>query len=431
MNVDVNSPTISYDESKALANHADPAVRAALARRPDIRPEILYFLAEDDDAEVRRAIAGNAGAPGQTNLLLAQDTDVGVRSGLAAKIAAVAPDLTAQQRSKVREQTYAALEMLAEDQIQVVREALAEALKDIPDAPPDIVKTLARDLVIEVSGPVLEHSPVLTDADLVEIIEDSPIDGALNAIARRDALEEMVADAIVATDDVSAITDLLDNDSAQIREQTLDDLIDKAAGVELWQKPLVARSRLPSGAAGRMARYLADNLMSELQQRADLDPDALAQVKSAMAERFGDGPADLDMDLSNAAAPAQDFLTVEPPMDMVMRLYNARKLDSKMVEKAMSSSDHGFVFAALLVRAGVDVNVGRKMFREKNPKGIVALCWKANLPISLCIQVQQRLGRLPPGQIMMPAEGGQYPMTDDELEWQLEFFRDLVQKAGS
>ncbi len=428
MNVDVNSPTITYDESKELARNPDPSVRAQLARRADIKPEILYFLAEDDDADVRRAVANNADAPGPTDILLARDADVAVRSDLATKIANVAPELSAAEQQKIRKSTHAALEMLAKDQIDVVRQVLSDALKDVADAPAGIIRTLARDMVAEVSGPVLENSPVLTDRDLIEIIEDAPVDGALNAIAKRSELDEMVADAIVATDNISAITDLLDNDSAQIREQTLDDLVEKAAGVELWHKPLVARATLPSGAAERMARYLAGNLLAELQQRADLDAAALQQVQSVVTERFGDATTDPDMD--GGAAPAQDFLQADPPMDMVMRLYNARKLDAKMVSKAMMSSDHGFVFAALLIRAGLEPDVGRKMFREKNPKGIVSLCWKANLPMALCVQVQQRLGRLPPDQIVMPGEAGDYPLADDEMEWQLEFFRDLTTKAG-
>ena len=42
--------TIGYDEAKRLARDGDPAVRAHLAARDDVWPEILYFLAEDDSA---------------------------------------------------------------------------------------------------------------------------------------------------------------------------------------------------------------------------------------------------------------------------------------------------------------------------------------------------------------------------------------------
>ena len=43
---------LSYDEEKQLAHDGDVAARARLAARNDVRPEILYFLAEDPAPEV-------------------------------------------------------------------------------------------------------------------------------------------------------------------------------------------------------------------------------------------------------------------------------------------------------------------------------------------------------------------------------------------
>ncbi|NQU56204.1 MAG: hypothetical protein HQ513_03140, partial [Rhodospirillales bacterium] len=48
-----NQELISYAEAKELARHEDPEVRRKLALRDDIKPEILYYLAEDSDTEVR------------------------------------------------------------------------------------------------------------------------------------------------------------------------------------------------------------------------------------------------------------------------------------------------------------------------------------------------------------------------------------------
>ena len=64
-------PKLSYDESKRLARDGDAAVRVHLAAREDVRPEVLYFLAEDDSAEVRGCIAANLSTPRQADLVLA------------------------------------------------------------------------------------------------------------------------------------------------------------------------------------------------------------------------------------------------------------------------------------------------------------------------------------------------------------------------
>jgi uncharacterized protein (DUF2336 family) len=418
---DVNSATISYEDSKELATHVDAAVRAKLAQRKDVRPEILYFLAEDPDPDVRRAIAENAAAPDLSHVLLAADADEVVRTGLASKIAAKAPGLEADDSDRARRATYEALEMLARDQLKVVRGVLSEALKDVPGAPHGIIMTLARDLEIDVSGPVLEFSPVLGDDDLLEIIAAERAEGALGAIARRENVGEPISDAIVATDDTAAIADLLSNNSAQIREETLDRLVDAAENVELWHKPLVARHHLPEGAAARMAHYLADSLLAELGQRTDLDQATLAEVRATVSKRIGSRGQDTPV-----PAGGQDFLKGEQPMNMVMRLYNARKLEAKVVEKALMASDYGFVFAALLVRAGLGPEVGRRIFQEKHPKAIMGLCWKAGLSAEMGEQVQKRMGRVAPGELLKATESGGYPLSEQDLAWQLEFFSDLM-----
>ncbi len=54
-----------------LARHEDPKVRLALAARNDVKPEILYFLAEDPSRPVRQAAAANTTTPGTANRKLA------------------------------------------------------------------------------------------------------------------------------------------------------------------------------------------------------------------------------------------------------------------------------------------------------------------------------------------------------------------------
>ncbi|MGB1025547.1 MAG: DUF2336 domain-containing protein, partial [Rhodospirillaceae bacterium] len=263
---------LSYEESREAAIHEDVEVRRLLAERRDVVPEVLYFLAEDPDPEVRRNIARNQATPPLANVLLAKDIEEDVRADLASRIAKLAPQLNENEQDRVRRATFEALANLARDQIPKVRTILAETLKDVAGAPPSVIRRLALDAELAVSAPVLEFSPVLTAADLLEIIRSDPVSAKLSAISKRDGLEEQVSDAIVATDDVAAISDLLTNQSAQIREETLDLVIDRARGVPEWEEPLVNRPRLHAGAAQRLALFVADNLVEALLRRRDLDP---------------------------------------------------------------------------------------------------------------------------------------------------------------
>lgn len=77
---------VDYEESKKIARSDDIAARRNLAANATARPELLYFLAEDQAAEVRREIASNPTTPMQADLILARDRDDQVRVDLVHKI---------------------------------------------------------------------------------------------------------------------------------------------------------------------------------------------------------------------------------------------------------------------------------------------------------------------------------------------------------
>lgn len=213
------------------------------------------------------------------------------------------------------------------------------------------------------------------------------------------------------------------NDSAQIREETLDDLIDKAPDQSLWHKPLVARPTLPKGAAERMASFLADNLLETLTSRGDLDADSLNAVKAAVQSRLSGGKP---VKVGNAPQAVQDFLNMEPPIDMVSNLYKRGRLDRQVVVRALQSADHGFVFATLVVRSDLSQDVVRNIFSERDAKAITALCWRSGLPVELAVTIQQHMGRIAPSELIKPDASGDYPLDDGEMTWLLDFHVGMV-----
>ncbi len=417
MNARPKAEAITYEEAKKLARHMDAKVRLSLAERQDVKPEILYFLTNDPSPEVRRAIANNPTTPRQADLVLASDADEEVRTSIAGRITQAGLDLSGGNREKLTE----ALEILARDQITRVRQILSEALKDMTDAPPEVIRNLALDSEAVVATPVLEFSPVLSDEDLLEIIEQGPASGGLGAISRRAQVNETVADAVVETNDEEAIADLLSNPSAQLREETLDDLIERADSHELWHAPLVSRPKLPARAATRLAHFLADNLLETLQTRQDLDTETLEAVKSVVQRRIDGETPSADIETGHGL----DFLDAELPIDMAKRLHKAGKLDRKVIAKALHASDHSFVVAALAVRTDLAIKVIRKIFTAKSSKGILALSWKAGLPLGLAVQIQTRMARIAPEEVLGDRSGSGYPLGEDEMSWQLQFFGDI------
>lgn len=399
------SRTLDYDQSKRLARDADPEVRRSLARRTDVQPEVLYYLAEDQVADVRREIAGNAASPRQADLLLAIDKNPSVRHALACKIATIAPSLSREQRDQVRRLTEDVIETLARDQAVRVRQVVAEALKDLTDVSPEVIGRLARDAELVVAGPILEHSPVLLDSDLIDIIAGGPIRGALAAIARRANLAMEVTDAVVgaavnAPAEAPAITALLANGSAQIREETLDRILDRAPEFDDWHAPLVHRRALPQRALRRLAGFVAHSLLDILQQRDDLDPGTAREVAAVVERRLAEeddtpGPA-----VSAEAAPVGE----------------------EAISAAIARGDRRAVTDALARDSDLPRDQVERMLQSQSAKGITALAWKAGLPARLAVQLQLRLAGISPHATLKPREGVLYPLSEEEMTWQIEFF---------
>lgn len=412
---------MDYDTAKKLAASGDAGQRRMVAARADTQPEILFYLANDASAEVRREIARNNATPRQADLLLCGDPDEEVRSGLARKIALLVPSLPADRVGQLERMTMDIVEALARDQASAVRRVVAETLKDQPGAPPHVIQQLARDLELSVSGPVLRHSPLLTDDDLLSIIGSQPMDGKLVAIAQRAGLSGGVSEAVARTQSEAAVAALLGNASAQIREETLDRIIDMAPKFEPWHGPLVRRPSLPPKAAARIAGFVSEQLMRVLENRADLPPDVRTAVRNAVLERGranrGGGAEPLGIDDETA-----DEAPKERPMERARKAHAAGKLDEDMVGAALTQGDRGFVLAALSVRANVPLEAVDKIIGGQSARGVTALCWRAKLSMRLCRQIQLRIANIPPTSVLNARDGTHYPMSDSEMNWQLEFF---------
>jgi len=414
---------IGYEESKRLAASTEPADRRALARHSQLRPELLYYLAADGDAEVRAAVAANEATPVQADLILARDRDDKVRVDLARKIARLTPGLGAEQQERLREMTYEALEILVRDQVPHVRQVIAEVLKDVADAPPAVIRSLARDSEIVVAEPVLQFSPVLSDEDLLGIIRNSPIPGALAAIARRARVPADVSDAIGASPDADAIAALLENPSAQIREETLDRLIERAPDFATWHRALVLRPLLPRNAARKLAHFVAANLLSLLAERRDLDPGTMKEVRSAVMRRLRDEekakPAAAVPRPSGAGPAGSETLA------RARKLHSSGALSESVVVTALGN-DRNFARAALAVLGNLPLELVDRVLAAHSAKGVTAVAWRCGLSMRAAVKVQVQLGQIPPAAALQPRSDGRYPMSEEAMRWQLEFFGDIA-----
>jgi uncharacterized protein (DUF2336 family) len=407
-------PGPDYDEAKSIARSDDAQARRALAEREDVQPELLYYLAEDNEPAVRRAIAENKATPPHADLILATDQVESVREGLADKIADLMPGLDGAAFGRLHELTSQTISVLARDELPRVRAIMAEALADLKGAVPDdllqLVQALAADEVLKVAAPVLERSSLLGDRDLLAIITAGPPDGALTAIAKRQGLGETLAEAVAERGDEDAVTALLANESTQIREETLDRILDKAPKVPAWHDPLVRRPQLSAQATVRIAGFVARSLLDVMCSRTDLDTETATALREAVAGR-------IETDL-----PADEDEEEEDPAEEARRLHAEGSLDAERLMVAINAGKRRFATAALAALAELRYEAARDLLATRSAKAVTALAWKAGLEMRDAIQVQLRLAGVSPQSALYAREGTDYPLSEDDMAWQLEFF---------
>ena len=409
---DGESEPLSRGEVVYILEKRGAAARDALAARKDAAPEVLFFLASEGSKKARRAVAANPSAPPHANRLLADDDDEDVRAQLARKIARLLPDLPADASEKMLALTVETLERLAQDQLPRIRRIVAVEIKMLDCVPKRVVDKLARD-VEEVAAPILEYSPLLSDADLVEIVSTAQARFALTAIAKRRPLSANVSEAIATALDVPAVAALLANSEAHIREQTLEKIIDHGSRIKEWHLPLVLRNDLSQRAIRRIAGFVSASLLDKLAEKNKLDETARARIAKGARERI-DEPDDVWTDPAASAA-----------ME-VAALLREGKLDDAFVEKAAESGKREVVIAALAALAHTTPDVVRRIIQSGTAKPVVALVWRAKLSMRIAFKLQTFVMRLGAGELLPARDGVRFPLSEDEMLWHLNYFGIVV-----
>lgn len=414
----------SYEQQRGSLEKDGTKERLRLARREDTRPEILYYLADDDVAEVRRAIASNPSTPRQADAKLVQDGDERVRFHLADKIGTLVPEMSALQREKAEELTITVLRELAADQLPKIRAIVSEHLKAADNVPKDIVLQLAKDLEDIVAAPVLQFSPLLSDQDLLAIIAAGRESGALSAIAKRQAVGGDVADAVAQTLDPKAVGALLANDSAQLREDTLDWIIDNAAVVEPWHKPLVQWPSLSDNAVRRIAGFVATSLVETLCNRNDIDANTAVELAKAVKKNIDPEKA---VEAEPAKAEINEPEKQEKPeknehggKEAASSLFKDGGLDDDALQDAISTGDREFIIHGLSLKSGFSTNLVDRVLTVARPETVTALAWKADFSMRTAMQLQLRIARVRPQSMLNARNGIDYPMTEAELKKELK-----------
>jgi uncharacterized protein (DUF2336 family) len=395
-----------YTKQKEQLTSGDAAKLQALASGKDTHPEILYFLAKNESPDIRRAVASNALTPVQAATLLATDGNVDVRLALAARLVELLPGIPPEKHGQLYAYAVQALGMLAQDEVFQVRKALSTTLRDYAKAPPAVVGRLARDVEREVAEPILRYCVALSDDDMLDILSHHPEPWVIATIASRPTVSDKVSHAVVETKDISGTTVLVNNSGAVFSEDTLRIIVESAPQYPEWHKPIALRPEMSLELGRKLAGFVSEAVLSVLEGRSDFDPAMRSNIAAVVKRR-------LDY--------AREGL-VETPLEKAKRYVSAKALTPDVIQDALAWHETEFLVLALSLMADIHPQVVKKMISLGTAKPVIALCWRAKLPMRLCIEIQKELAKIPPQDLIYAKGGTDYPMSEADIKWQLEFF---------
>jgi uncharacterized protein (DUF2336 family) len=402
----------SYAQAKLILENGDVVERRDLAMHEDIEPEVLYFLANDKDSLVRLEIADNDGTPLQADMILATDPNKDVRKEVARKLGRLLPDISIDQQDKLSKMALDILDILALDQMQDVRSIVSDEIKHTRNVPKDVVRRLAEDAESIVSAPVLEYSPLLSDKDLLEIVALGIESGAMTSIAKRKELSEEVADAIIESNDENAIPALLENKTAKISEKTIDLIAVEAEGHEEWHPLLVDRGNLPVRTVRRIVSFVSAALFERLIENNKVEEKAVDEMRLEVRKRI-DANELMDMETGT---------TREKAMERAEKLFKQGKLTEDVVKNAIDIDERHFTRYAISHMSGLPSEVVVKMLNSGSGKAVTSLCWKAGMTMPLAVLLQRKVAKVRPNSFLWARAGKEYPLADNDMEWQIEFY---------
>jgi uncharacterized protein (DUF2336 family) len=166
--------------------------------------------------------------------------------------------LKSEMAPEERHAAQMAMTYLLDDPAPQVRMALADVLAREADAPRALMVSLAEDQP-EIASVVILHSPVLSDADLVDIAGRGTVETRA-LIAARNEVSIGVAAALAEIGDAAELEVLLENPRARLTTFTLRRIAERHGHCERIRALLLERSDLTSGIRQLLVQFVADAL---------------------------------------------------------------------------------------------------------------------------------------------------------------------------
>src|SRR3954453_21393512 len=271
-------------------------------------------------------------------------------------------DLTEDDRAAAE----GALLMLLDDASPLVRQAMAEVFARSTEAPAAIVQALSLDQP-SIALPILEHSPLLIDADLVDIIATGNCEMQC-AIARRVKLPASVCAAIAEVGTPAAALELIENAHAELAPFSWDRIVERHGHPAAIRESMLVLDDLPAATRVALVARLADTLAQFVTARNWLSADRASRIAAEARARC----------TVNVAARSRG----DDMRALVRHLRLTGQLTAGLILRALLSGNLELFNHALSELSGLPQARVAALLHGRTGAGVQALLTRAGLPES-------------------------------------------------
>jgi uncharacterized protein (DUF2336 family) len=307
---------------------------------------------------------------------------------------------------------------------RVERGALAELsrhLAPVDNAPIEVVRRLAHDDEIKVSGPILSQSPRLTDADLIEIAETKSQEHLL-AISGRATVNAGVTDVLVRRGDHRVAHTLAGNLGAHFSEQGFAALTQRACAEASLAERLGARIDLPL------------QLLQELLARATevVRRRLLASSTPEVQERIQRALGSVSDRIEREAAGPRDYAEAARRVEEINR---NGKLSEETLREFARAGRHEELVVAMSLLCAASVEIVARVMQAIGHDGLIVLAKAGGLKwptVELILTNRVACHAVPPGDIAQ-AKTAFLTLSQANAQRTLRFWltqRAVARKAG-
>ena len=264
-----------------------------------------------------------------------------------------------------------ALTIMLDDPSTMVRRSLAEAFATAVDVPRHLLAALAADRS-DIAAIVLERSPILDDADLIDAVA---VGDALaqSAVARRARLSASVAGALAEVGDLEAALDLCRNNGAELSRFAIERLISRFSQDGRIREAIGRRNDLNAEMRHALVMASAQTLTSFVIGCAWMSAERATRLLQDAGDRA-----------TIAIAVGDDLATVEPGLrGFASYLRTAGYLTPALMLRALLSRHNALFEAALCELSGRTEERIAGLVRNCSGLGFAALYKSVGLPLNL------------------------------------------------